>query len=683
MIKNLKMRTTLTTVISLVTIICIALLYLSARTGMTALMKESALGNMKAELNAQTTLIEEYVDHQEDLLKEFSINPIIVEYLKDPTNSENQKVVQEYTEQYYKSLDNWEGIYVGEWNSHVIAHSTPKVVGITTREGDALKALQNSMKDADGVYNAGIIVSPASQKLTLSMYYPVYAEDKKTILGYVGGGPFAENLEAILANLKNENNESISYSMINVESKMYIFDEEKSLIATEIKDDMLLSVIENIKKNETSDNGDMIYKDHKGNQHIISYQYDEQHGWAVVSRDSEENLYGEVHKTMRELGIICIFSCIMITAVLWIFIHISTKPLSYVTKALLSLKNLRISKDTRLEKYINCNSEVGQIATALDSLCDSFKDIVGTLGTCSDSLTKSANKMTDSSGILVQCVEENAIATEQFAERTETINTTVRQVDDGIVEIAKVVAQVESKIQMGNERSAELMNKVLKMREIASASVNTTNIRIEENHNAIQKAIINLQSLSKIDEMATQILEITSQTNLLALNASIEAARAGEAGRGFTVVAGEIGNLASSSSLTATEIQSICNETRQNITKVQECFDDIIEFMENDIKTQFEEFVSATNEYDTSIKQIQEIIREMSECSNVFVESVSNIQSQIDSVQKAPTEDQVSKEEILMKVEQTRQTTEDLTDVVRVNQDNAMSIREIVGRFSS
>lgn len=35
-------------------------------------------------------------------------------------------------------------------------------------------ALQNAMEQVQGLYNAGIIVSPASQKLTLSMYCPVY-----------------------------------------------------------------------------------------------------------------------------------------------------------------------------------------------------------------------------------------------------------------------------------------------------------------------------------------------------------------------------------------------------------------------------------------------------------------------------------------------------------------------------
>ncbi len=46
--------------------------------------------------------------------------------------------------------------------------------------------------------------------------------------------------------------------------------------------------------------------------------------------------------------------------------------------------------------------------------------------------------------------------------------------------------------------------------------------------------------IGEIEEVVGLIAAIAGQTNLLALNATIEAARAGEAGRGFSVVAGEV-----------------------------------------------------------------------------------------------------------------------------------------------
>ena len=97
MIKNLKMKTALTSVITILTILSITLLYATTQSGMTSLMKTSAQNNMKSSLNSQTTLIEEYVTHQEDLLREFSVSPVIAEYLKDINNKDKQKKAQQYT----------------------------------------------------------------------------------------------------------------------------------------------------------------------------------------------------------------------------------------------------------------------------------------------------------------------------------------------------------------------------------------------------------------------------------------------------------------------------------------------------------------------------------------------------------------------------------------------------------
>nr|WP_306519941.1 PAS domain-containing methyl-accepting chemotaxis protein [Rheinheimera sp.] len=71
-----------------------------------------------------------------------------------------------------------------------------------------------------------------------------------------------------------------------------------------------------------------------------------------------------------------------------------------------------------------------------------------------------------------------------------------------------------------------------------------------------------MSSGQSINNMVSSINAIADQTNLLALNAAIEAARAGDAGRGFSVVADEVRNLASKAGASAGEINSVVSQNQ-------------------------------------------------------------------------------------------------------------------------
>lgn len=676
--KNSKMSKKVCLGIVFIVIICMSIIYLVLRSDLRTLMENNKNAEMESKLMAQSSLIDEYVARQESIMELYSRTPEIREVLKNPDNKKKLEAAQVYTEYLYSGLENWEGLYVGEWNTHCIVHSNPAVVGVTLREGDPLKALQDAMTSRNGLYNAGIIVSPASGKLILSMYCPVFDTDGSTIVGYVGGGPLVEDLAKKLNELRGENDTAGNY-MINVNDGLYIFADNEELIATEITDSMLQNVIDRIKNGEEA--GKISYIDN-GRKSLAHFRSIGSHGWAVISYDSEDNIFSGIRANMIQIAVIIVIGIVVIGVLSFIMIKISMKPLKYVEKSIVQLSQLKLRKNDKLTAWIGKKSEIGRIATALNTLYDSFGEMVSTLSECSDSLNTSVSDMKDSSEILLSCVSDNSAATTDFAEHTEEINDTVAKVGSELANISKVVDEVEDRIHSGNEHSRELISQVGNMLNMANRTIENTNIQIEENQKSIEVAITQLQSLMRIDEMASQILEITEQTNLLSLNASIEAARAGESGRGFSVVAGEIGNLANISSATATQIQMICNETRENIANVKGCFDQIIQFLRKDVQAQFEDFAKATKGYYDSIQNVQKIITDIADASEIFRDTVQNIQNSIDEVSDVPGSESVHSHDILEKAKLTEETTQCMNNIVAKNAEHVEAINSIVNRFS-
>ncbi len=371
--KNKKMSSAITATVLLINLICIVLLYLVASTTMTSLMNKSAMEDLHASLSVQTEIVKEYIRHQEDMLRTYSDSDIVRDFLKHLDDPEKQTAAQAYTERYYNRMSNWEGLYVAEWDTHILAHSNPATIGMVTREGAPLLQLQNAMLDRNGLYNAGIIVSPASGKLILSLYCPVFDTDGSTILGYVGGGPMADGLEAFMASAKND---AATYYMINVASRKYIFAQKEELMAMDIQDPMLLEIIRIIEQGVEVEVGDITYMDDKAGASVAAYRYIPEYGWAVVSCNSEANIHKDINKNMIVLAAICAIFEIVIGALSWMCIRYSTRPMKHIRDAITQLQEMKLEKNPELDQYINTNSEVGQIATAIDSLYDSIGEML-------------------------------------------------------------------------------------------------------------------------------------------------------------------------------------------------------------------------------------------------------------------------------------------------------------------
>ena len=284
--------------ISLVLIIqLIIMLILSLVITMTisSATRKNSIQHMETVTSERAHIIEEYVKNSEKILQYYSKAKQIDDLLKNPQNPACFRAAQDYTEDYSKDIENLEGIYASEWDTHVLTHTNADTVGITTRkEAEPLRQLQDAMlAEGDGVYNTGMIISPASGKQIVSMYKAVYNEEGQPI-GIVGLGIYTEGLIDTLNRLSIKGIDEASYSMINAENGKYVFNNNQELIGASSEHKEIQSICEKLSGTAEPAQGSFEYKDN-GTKYIAIYSYIPEYNWLLILNDTKSEVYSLTH----------------------------------------------------------------------------------------------------------------------------------------------------------------------------------------------------------------------------------------------------------------------------------------------------------------------------------------------------------------------------------------------------
>ncbi len=195
------------------------------------------------------------------------------------------------------------------------------------------------------------------------------------------------------------------------------------------------------------------------------------------------------------------------------------------------------------------SDELHQLGVNLNTMVDSLKEMALQIKDVASQIGSAASEIQATS------TQQMASASEQEAAITQTM-TTVEEVRATVGQTAERAGEVAETSRQSVSVSVNGQHAVTETAEGMSA--------IRQQVGDIAENILTLsERTQQIGDIIQAVNEIADQSKLLALNASIEAARAGEEGKGFSVVAMEVRQLAEQSREATARVREILNEIRE------------------------------------------------------------------------------------------------------------------------
>ncbi|RXJ70510.1 methyl-accepting chemotaxis protein [Veronia nyctiphanis] len=195
---------------------------------------------------------------------------------------------------------------------------------------------------------------------------------------------------------------------------------------------------------------------------------------------------------------------------------------------------------------MDCKDEFGDLTKELETARCHIASLLDNQRGSSSELSVMAEQMTVAMEQTHEAAREQFAEIDQLASAMSEMSSTVQDVAGHARAASDATESSRAQAYNGKEYVRKTIDSINKLSSDLTESANVVN-QVEDRVEKISSIVVTIQGISE-------------QTNLLALNAAIESARAGEAGRGFSVVADEVRNLAQHTQKATVEIQKMIDQ---------------------------------------------------------------------------------------------------------------------------
>lgn len=243
---NRKLATRIGIITTAITVTGMLLLWFTVSNRVASMVEKDITNQMVDAVESRASIINDYVSSAEEYITAFALGNEVRSLLMHPENPALLERGQKYTEDFAAVKGIFEGLYIATPDTYILTHTSQGAIGITTRSGGSLNEFKNTVLAQPQITNLGIMESPGTGSMIISMYYPIFINNK--CIGYVGAGVYASQLMDALLDLNIKGLPNNEYVFINAGNGKYLYHQDETLLNTETEDKGYKEILRKIKK---------------------------------------------------------------------------------------------------------------------------------------------------------------------------------------------------------------------------------------------------------------------------------------------------------------------------------------------------------------------------------------------------------------------------------------------------